>query len=334
MSETTTGGINWDNLTEQLAKKPGARKDFIKEAPIPKMSTAYFRVTTFKDSEGNVQLMRKVRYHWVSTMVQAYDKTAKKYKVDAEGQPVMEIAKRVIPCEGENCRFCALAKELKEAGCKDEYMFRYNTKILVLGAFVEKAGTTYVYPNKGSDGYANLVPLVFDSGSRQDRTFNNFMTPENLFNLSETNPLLANKTMNQIMSTVWGRDNGLIFKFESKKNSENRWDNTMSAMLQALPLPPEANVNLDEVFNEFSQEFLDTAYKTTAKVVNDILGRKQSYAEESMYEPEAKPALADDTPPFDVDEPKPKPTKKIEEPKVESEEDPMAMFNDLFGGAK
>lgn len=323
-------GIDWDILADQLAK-PAAKKDFIKEAPLPKLSTSYFRVTTYKDSEGNVKLMRKIKYHWVSTMVQVYDKTAKKYKVDAEGKPVMELGKRVIPCEGDNCRFCALAKRLKDAECKDEYMFRYNTKILVLGSFIEKAGSTYVYSNKASDGYATLVPLVFDSGSRQDRTFSNFMTPENLFNLSETNPLLANKTMTEIMNTVWGRDSGLILKFEGKKNSENRWDNVMSAMLQALPLPPEANVNLDLMFSDFTQEYLDAAYKTTSKVVEDILARKLGNEEENMYEPEAE------SPPFDTEEPvktETKPVSKAENKpaanSIENEDDPMAMFEALF----
>lgn len=327
--------INWGDLANQFTSTPKEKKDFIKEVPITKNSVSYFRVTTFTDSDGAVKLFREVKYHWVSTYKKKYDQTTKKYLKDAEGNDIMELGKTTIPCEGEGCRFCALASKMKDAGCRDEFMYRYNTKLLVVGSLVEKAGSSYVYSQKDANGHAVLVPLVFDSGSRQNRTFNLFMAPENLYALSEMNPNLNGKDMNGIMKTVWGRTNGLVFKFTSGKEGtgqQAKWANKMEATLQTLPLPLEANLNLDEIGGDYSQEYLDKCYEVTSKIAFDTIKAKLERDGEEMYEPEAstvvqetkataaaKPPVANDVP-FDTT------------PASSDATDPLAEFEALFGG--
>lgn len=279
--------LNWESIGNSLSgtKKQGMKAEYFPDG------VSYFRLKPYVDAEGNSKLFRKFFHHWVSVPVKVIDKDTK--------EETTEIKKRVVPCEGADCRFCKMHEALHAANIRDSFMFKANMYLIGLGSLIEKQGAnSYKYQITESDGMAKLVPLVFAGGKKQASAIETFLSRSNLLSLQEQQPALMNKTtVGQLYEAILNPETGYVLKMDTKKNLEGRWATEVLMLPIEKPLSSDKNINVEEeIYSDFAKDYLDSAYETTLKIANALLtakGLDPITASSSTAAKEVKPADVD-----------------------------------------
>lgn len=210
------------------------RGDF-KSAPrfyLERNGASYIRVVPYIDATGTPALLRKVVYHRV-----------KSSWTNQSGITTEE--NKTILCEstqqGQKCRFCELAYQLKNAGDKQWYMHARVEDYLLLGTRLSYNPVDYTFtPEFEEDGRTVKMGAIFLSGiSKQTRAFDDFLH-NGIAGLPAREPALRGLQPHEIMARLFDYQQGRILEVRSAKGTPS----TITAMSDTFALP-SSDLNMD-----------------------------------------------------------------------------------------
>jgi hypothetical protein len=215
---------------------------------------------------------------------------------------------KIVPCQGKGCKFCEIAKQLKDAEVKDSYKYSYVKDYIAMGSVMQKqAGIGFVPVDKTDSGKAKVSALVISGMRKQTRGFDSLLTPDELLKLEDSIPSFLGQSPIEIVDKIFSPTGGNVLALSNKKNEVGHWVSTVKVLPTVYDLPePKPSVNLDlDVFSGYTPEFISDALASLKKIAENLLGYKGSSlgsfdSVEYKKEPEVSTTV---TPPWEESSP-------------------------------
>lgn len=276
----------------QVSSKDSSAKKFEKKIDIVYLSDGdlYLRLIPYRDENNISKLYRTFYYHRIPMNVKVKDK---------DGNEDIQLKTKIIPCQGKGCKFCEIAKKLKDEGVKDSYKYSYVKDYIAMGTVMQKqAGIGFVPVDKTDSGKAKVSALVISGMRKQTRGFDALLTPDELTKLEDSIPSFMGQSPIEIVDKIFSPTGGNVLALSNKKNEVGHWVSTVKVLPTVYDLvEPKPEVNLDvDVFSGYTDEFISDALVSLKKIAENLLGYKGSV--------------------LDVEVPVIKP--KVEQPKIEA----------------
>lgn len=275
----------------QVSSKDSSAKKFERKIDIVYLSDGdlYLRLIPYKDEHGTSKLYRTFYYHRIPMNVKVKDK---------DGNEEIQLKSKIVPCQGKGCKFCEIAKKLKDEGVKDSYKYSYVKDYIAMGSVMQKqSGIGFVPVDKTDTGKAKVSALVISGMRKQTRGFDALLTPDELTKLEDSIPSFMGQSPIEIVDKVFSPVGGNVLALSNKKNEVGHWVSTVKVLPTVYDLvEPKPEVNLDlDVFSGYSDEFISDALAALRKIAENLLGFKGTTLEVK----EETPASSKETAPWE-----------------------------------
>lgn len=272
---------NWNQLFDDISadKKKSNTNNYAKKIYLNSDvgSNTFIKLTT----DANGSLFRQMWYHRAPVTTTTQDGEEKTYN-------------RILLCKGRDCPLCSASRDLEAMGIKESFKYKAALDILAVGVVANKVSGIGFVPKTDDKGEAEVGVIFLSAIGRVARAFQDFIKPASLLGLGDVISELDGQSGPDVLKNIFDK-NGYVLKISPKKDDNNRWTTTMTAVNGRLNIPGEIKIDLDkDIYPEedMKDELYQSAVENLAKVYKQTLEyRKSKVAESSDEEPvkKAKP---------------------------------------------
>lgn len=286
---------NWNQLFDDISaeKKKSNTNNYAKKIYLNSDvgSNTFIKLTT----DVNGELFRSMFYHRVPVSYTDKDDNAK-------------TSNRILLCKGRDCPLCSAARDLESAGIKESYKYKASLDILAVGVVANKVQGIGFTPATNDKGEAEVGVVFLSAIGRVNRAFQDFIKPASLLGLGDIISELDGLSGPDVLKSIFDQ-NGYVMKVSPRKNDNNHWTTTMTAVNGRLNIPGEIKIDLmKDIYPEedMKDELYESAIENLGKVYKQTLEYRKAKVTETSDEESVKKA---------------NPTSEYEETKVKEDVD-------------